>query len=78
MAMGRSRGSIGALAVRYGLLLVVAAVFVVPLLVMFVGSVKPDLDVLAESSSPKAFWPTRIENNYAGTCSPPASSDACW
>lgn len=63
--MTRSRRRIGGLAVRYGLLLVVAAVFVVPLLVMFVGSVKPDRDVLAESTSLKAFWPTQIENNYA-------------
>jgi multiple sugar transport system permease protein len=65
MAMGRSTRRMGALAVRYGLLLVVAAVFVVPLLVMFVGSVKPDLDVLAETNSLKAFRPSQIENNYA-------------
>ena len=65
MTVRRSRRRIGGLAIRYGLLLVVAAVFVVPLLVMFVGSVKPDRDVLAESTSLKAFWPTQIENNYA-------------
>jgi len=65
MSRGRSRRRVGGLVVRYGLLLIVAAVFVVPLLVMFVGSVKPDRDVLTESTSLKAFWPTQIENNYA-------------
>jgi multiple sugar transport system permease protein len=65
MSLGHSRRRVGGLVVRYGLLLIVAAVFLVPLLVMFVGSVKPDLDVLAESSSLKAFWPAQIENNYA-------------
>src|SRR5258708_19358958 len=31
---------------------------------MLVASLKPDLDVLAESNSLKAFWPGRLENNY--------------
>ena len=55
---------IGTIALRYGLLLAVASVFLAPLLFMLVGSVKPDIDVLAESNSLSAFWPTQIENNY--------------
>lgn len=56
---------IGALAIRYGLLLAVASLFLAPLVFMLVAAVKPDNDVLAESNSPMAFWPSRIENNYA-------------
>jgi len=59
------KSRIGALAIRYSLLLAVASLFLAPLVFMLVASVKPDNDVLAESDSLAAFWPTRIENNYA-------------
>src|SRR5258708_11984746 len=64
MMPGPRRDRIVGLIVSYALLISVAAVFVVPLLFMLVASLKPDLDVLAESNSLKAFWPGRLENNY--------------
>src|SRR5258708_20762911 len=64
MLPGPRRDRIVGVVVSYALLISVAAVFLVPLLFMLVASVKPDLDVLAESNSLKAFWASRLENNY--------------
>src|SRR5260370_9293274 len=64
MLPGPRRDRIVGVVVGYALLISVAAVFLVPLLFMLVASLKPDLDVLAESNSLKAFWPGRLENNY--------------
>lgn len=64
MLPGPRRDRIVGLVVSYALLISVAAVFLVPLVFMLVASLKPDLDVLAESDSLKAFWPSRLENNY--------------
>ncbi len=65
MLPGSARRRYLSVALNYSLLTAVALVFMVPLLFMLVASVKPDLDVLAESNSLKAFWPSGLENNYA-------------
>jgi multiple sugar transport system permease protein len=43
---------------------VLAIFFAVPLLIMVVGSLKPDDQVLVESGTLRAFWPAAVANNY--------------
>lgn len=51
--------------VSYGLMTILALFFVAPLVFMFVGSLKPDNLVLAESSTWRAFFPTQASlQNY--------------
>lgn len=45
------------LAARYAVLLVVAAIFIFPLIFMMVSSLKPDLQLLQDTSSLRAFLP---------------------
>jgi multiple sugar transport system permease protein len=51
----------------YVLLVVLAVLFLVPLLFMVVGAFKPDALVLAEGNSLRAFWPTQASfDNFVG------------
>ena len=53
---------------RYGLLILVAAIFVLPLLFMVMSSLKPDGQLLADTSSLRAFLPVgdvSLDNYFA-------------
>jgi len=56
------------LAVRYAVLVLVAAVFIFPLIFMMVSSLKPDLQLLQDTGSLRAFLPVgdiSLDNYYA-------------
>jgi len=56
------------LAARYAVLLLVAAVFIFPLIFMMVSSLKPDLQLLQDTGSLRAFLPVgdiSLDNYYA-------------
>jgi len=56
------------LAVRYAVLVLVAAVFIFPLVFMMVSSLKPDLQLLQDTGSLRAFLPVgdiSLDNYYA-------------
>ena len=54
------------------------ALFLAPLVFMLVASVKPDNDVLAESDSLAAFWPSSDREQLRSTHPTRVSSDADW
>lgn len=50
----------------YGVLLLLAVLYIAPIIFMFVGSLKPDDRILVEAGSIKAFWPdSRSLQNYS-------------
>ncbi len=55
------------LALRYLVLILVAMIFALPLLFMVVSSLKPDAQLLADTSSLRAFLPVGASSfqNYA-------------
>ncbi|QLF71538.1 carbohydrate ABC transporter permease (plasmid) [Peteryoungia desertarenae] len=57
MAFAGKGRSVSALIVRYGVLTVIAAIFIFPLVFMVVSSLKPDGQLLRDASSIRAFLP---------------------
>jgi multiple sugar transport system permease protein len=50
----------------YGVLVLLAVLYIAPIIFMFVGSLKPDDRILVEAGSIKAFWPeSRSLQNYS-------------
>lgn len=63
--MNRRGARVVAAGIRYGLLLLCASIFVAPVAVMLVGSLKPEARVLAEVGGLKAFIPDAVSlQNY--------------
>jgi multiple sugar transport system permease protein len=50
----------------YGVLVLLAVLYIAPIIFMFIGSLKPDDRILVEAGSIKAFWPdSRSLQNYS-------------